>query len=126
MRLIIRIYAPLPSTGLLEDSRRLEKERVALRGALAERGSASLVGHLDRPERRQISVHEYGLRVLAIDSRVGLKEHPQEQIFREELVSSKYVNPRPFLFRIRVEHQALERILGRECGRDLVARGCGP
>src|SRR3972149_6406006 len=82
MRLIIRIYAPLPSTGLLEDSRRLEKERVALRGALAERGSASLVGHLDRPERRQISVHEYGLRVLAIDSRVGLKEHPQEQIFR--------------------------------------------
>jgi len=56
----------------------LEKERVALRGPLTERGGAPLVRDLNRPEWRPIPVHEDDLGVLSIDGGVGLKEQPQE------------------------------------------------
>ena len=103
-----------------EHRRRLQKQCVALRGPLAERRRAPLVRHLNRSERRQISVHEYRLDVLPIDSGVGLKEQPQEQILREELVGPKDVNPRALFVRVRVERQALQRIFRRERRRDLM------
>ena len=85
-----------------------------------------MIRDLDRPKRRQIAIHKQRLDVVALDSGVGLKEDPQKQVLREELVGSQNVNPGAFPARIRIELQALERVLGRELTRKLVARGPRP
>src|SRR3989475_12871760 len=74
-------------TSFSENRRGLEKERCALCGSLPEGCGSSLIRDLDRPKRRQIAIHKQRLDVVALDSGVSLKEDPQKQVLREELVA---------------------------------------
>ena len=105
-----------------ENRRGLEKEGVALSRSLTERRRTALISHLNGPKRRQIPVHKKNLDVVPIDRGVGLKEEPQKQVLGEELVGSKDVNPCALQARIGIEFQALQRILGRKPGGELVTR----
>ena|SRR5437899_6003393 len=95
-----------------EDRRGLEKERVALTRSLTERRGTSLIRQLNGPKRRQIPVYKQRLEVVPIDRGVRLEEEPEEQVLREELVGSNYVNPGALPARVGVEFQALQRVLG--------------
>src|SRR2546427_6366723 len=120
------INALLVSRNSSENRRGLEKERVALCRSLTEGCGSSLIRDLDRPKRRQIAIHKQRLDVVALDSGVSLKEDPQKQVLREELVGSHNVNPGAFPARIRIELQALQRVLGGKLPRKLVARRSSP
>src|SRR2546422_11304897 len=76
-----------------EDRCRLEKKSRALRRSLTERCGSSLISHLDRPKGRQITVNKECLDIVPLDCGIRLKEEPQKQILREELVRSQDVNP---------------------------------
>src|SRR5439155_19885119 len=109
-----------------ENRRDLEKERVALSRSLAERCGPALISHLDGPKRRQIAIYKKHLDVVPIDRGVRLKEEPHKQVLCEELVGSQDVDPRAFPARIRVQFQALQRVLGGELRRNLAARRRSP
>jgi hypothetical protein len=61
---------------------------------LSEGRRATLVGHLNRAERRLVTPHEDGLQIVAVDGRIGLEEDAQEEILGEELVGADDVDPR--------------------------------
>src|SRR5262245_23635865 len=110
----------------LKDSRRLHKQGVALCGPFTESCCAPLVRHLKRPERRQIPPHEHGLNVVTLNRRIRLEEQFQKEVFREGLIRANDVYPRALVTRVGIQFQALQRILGRQRLRHLVARRSGP
>ena len=70
----------------LENRRRLEEQGIPLGGPCPERRRTALVGHLDRPEWRQISPHEQRLHIVPVDRAIGLHEEPKKEIGSERLV----------------------------------------
>ena len=75
---------------------------------LAEGRRATLVGYLNRAERRLVTPYEDGLQVVAVDGRIGLVEDAQEEIPGEELVGADDVDLRALGLRVRRQHEPLE------------------
>lgn len=93
---------------------------------LSEFRCASLVGQLDRPERRLVPINENCLYVFPFDGRTRLEKQPNGKILGEELIGLEDVDPRGLRFRIGIQNQPLRRVFKRKTGRNLVPRLGGP
>lgn len=89
----------------------LQKEGMALGSCLAKSGRPLLISQLDQAKGWLKPVNKEHLDILLIDGGVLLVENFDKEIIRKIIGRPEDMDPGAFLLRVRLEHQAGQRVL---------------